>query len=101
MTSACTEAQSDINKSQNINVDILVASMCSVFKLHDANAQLVLVSLYLVDVPFRTSHILHLNASALFLKVQTLQSQNPLSAEGLACLFGLQDLKRAMVRAFK
>ncbi len=51
------------------------------------------VSLYLVDVPFRTSHILHLNASALFLKVQTLQSQNPLSAEGLACLFGLQDLK--------
>lgn len=56
------------------------------------------VSLYLVDVPFRTSHILHLNASALFLKVQTLQSQNPLSAEGLACLFGLQDLKRKWLR---
>ena len=30
-----------------------------------------------VDVPLRTSHIAHLNASGLFLKVQTLQSQAP------------------------
>jgi len=30
---------------------------------------------YLVDVPFLTSQMLHLNASAVFLKVQTLQSQ--------------------------
>lgn len=28
-----------------------------------------------VEVPFRTSHIMHLKASALFRKVQTLQSQ--------------------------
>lgn len=30
---------------------------------------------YLVDVPFLTSQMLHLKASAVFLKVQTLQSQ--------------------------
>lgn len=30
---------------------------------------------YLVDVPFLTSQMLHLNASAVFLKVHTLQSQ--------------------------
>lgn len=47
---------------------------------------------FLVDVPFRTSQMLHLKASALFLKVQTLQSQNPSSAVGLACLFGLVGL---------
>lgn len=31
--------------------------------------------LYLVEVPFLTSHIAHLKASAPFLYVQTLQSQ--------------------------
>ena len=36
---------------------------------------------YLVLVPFRTSHMEHLNASALFLKVQMGQSQAP-SASG-------------------
>lgn len=30
---------------------------------------------YRVDVPFLTSHMRHLNASALFLNVHTLQSQ--------------------------
>lgn len=30
---------------------------------------------YLVDVPFLTSQMLHLKASAVFLKVHTLQSQ--------------------------
>lgn len=45
---------------------------------------------YRVDVPFLTSHIMHLNASAVFLKVQTLQSQQPSSDGGLQCLFGLQ-----------
>lgn len=44
---------------------------------------------FLVEVPFRTSQMLHLKASALFLKVQTLQSQKPSSAAGFACLFGL------------
>lgn len=43
-----------------------------------------------MEVPFLTSQILHLKASALFLKVQTLQSQKPSSAAGFACLFGLQ-----------
>lgn len=38
-------------------------------------------SSYLVDVPFLTSHIMHLKASAVFLYVHTLQSQNP-SSEG-------------------
>lgn len=45
-----------------------------------------------VDVPFLTSHIMHLNASALFLNVQTLQSQYPSSEEGLVCRFGLVGL---------
>lgn len=45
---------------------------------------------YLVEVPFLTSQMLHLKASALFRKVQTLQSQKPSSAAGFACLFGLQ-----------
>lgn len=36
---------------------------------------------FLVDVPFLTSHIMHLKASAVFLYVHTLQSQNP-SSEG-------------------
>lgn len=44
---------------------------------------------YRVDVPFLTSHIMHLNASALFLNVHTLQSQYPSSEEGLGCRFGL------------
>lgn len=44
---------------------------------------------YRVDVPFLTSHMRHLNASALFLKVHTLQSQQP-SSEGFDCLFGLE-----------
>jgi len=35
--------------------------------------------------------MLHLKASALFLKVHTLQSQKPSSAAGLACLFGLEE----------
>ena len=33
-----------------------------------------------VEVPFRTSHMAHLKASGLFLKVQTLQSHAPSSA---------------------
>lgn len=45
-----------------------------------------------MEVPFRTSQMLHLKASALFLKVQTLQSQKPSSAAGFACLFGLVGL---------
>lgn len=49
---------------------------------------------YRVDVPFLTSHIKHLNASALFLNVQTLQSQYPSSEEGLDCRFGLQTKKQ-------
>lgn len=44
-----------------------------------------------MEVPFLTSQMLHLKASALFLKVQTLQSQKPSSAAGFACLFGLQS----------
>lgn len=44
---------------------------------------------YRVDVPFLTSHMRHLNASALFLNVHTLQSQQP-SSEGFDCLFGLK-----------
>lgn len=48
------------------------------------------MTMYLVEVPFLTSHMLHLKASALFLKVQTLQSQKPSSATGLACLLGLE-----------
>lgn len=44
---------------------------------------------YRVDVPFLTSHMRHLNASALFLNVHTLQSQQP-SSEGFDCLFGLE-----------
>lgn len=47
---------------------------------------------FLVEVPFLTSQMLHLKASALFRKVQTLQSQNPSSAAGFACLFGLVGL---------
>ena len=42
---------------------------------------------FLVEVPFRTSHIEHLKASALFLKVQTLQSQVPSSASEAALAF--------------
>lgn len=42
-----------------------------------------------VDVPLRTSHIRHLNASAVFLNVHTLQSQK-LSSNTLACLFVLR-----------
>lgn len=49
------------------------------------------VRTYLVEVPFLTSQMLHLKASALFLKVHTLQSQKPSSAAGLACLFGLEE----------
>ena len=45
-----------------------------------------MASFYLVLVPFRTSHMEHLNASALFLKVQTEQSQkeapDPSTASG-------------------
>lgn len=37
---------------------------------------------YLVLVPFRTSHMEHLNASALFLKVQTEQSQKEAPSSG-------------------
>ena len=37
---------------------------------------------YRVDVPFLTSHIMHLKASAVFLYVQTLQSQYASSEEG-------------------
>lgn len=44
-----------------------------------------------MEVPFLTSQMLHLKASALFLKVHTLQSQKPSSAAGLACLFGLEE----------
>lgn len=44
---------------------------------------------YLVDVPFLTSHMRHLNASALFLNVHTLQSQYPSSEDGLDVRFGL------------
>lgn len=43
-----------------------------------------------VDVPLRTSHIRHLKASALFLKVHTLQSQYPSSDDGFGCRFGLK-----------
>lgn len=43
-----------------------------------------------MEVPLRTSHIRHLKASALFLKVQTLQSQYPSSEEGFGCRFGLR-----------
>ena len=56
---------------------------------------------YRVDVPFRTSHIMHLNASALFLYVQTLQSQYPSSAEGLGCRFGLQTKQTHRVQWFR
>lgn len=41
--------------------------------------------------------MLHLKASALFLKVHTLQSQKPSSAAGLACLFGLEEGGRSVV----
>lgn len=45
-----------------------------------------------VEVPLRTSHIRHLKASALFLKVHTLQSQYPSSDDGFGCRFGLVGL---------
>lgn len=47
---------------------------------------------FLVDVPFLTSHIMHLKASAVFLYVHTLQSQNPSSEEGFGWRFGLVGL---------
>ena len=43
-----------------------------------------------VEVPFRTSHIAHLKASGLFLKVQTLQSQAPSSGAGPLLRFRLE-----------
>lgn len=55
---------------------------------------------YRVDVPFRTSHIKHLNASALFLNVHTLQSQYP-SSEGLGCRFGLQTKTKINLNGLK
>lgn len=48
------------------------------------------VSSHRVEVPLRTSHIRHLKASALFLKVHTLQSQYPSSDDGFGCRFGLK-----------
>lgn len=48
-----------------------------------------------VEVPFLTSHIKHLKASALLRKVQTLQSQYPSSEEGFGCRFGLRRHTRA------
>lgn len=48
------------------------------------------MSSHRVEVPLRTSHIRHLKASALFLKVHTLQSQYPSSDDGFGCRFGLK-----------
>ena len=47
---------------------------------------------YLVDVPFLTSHMEHLKASALFLKVQTEQSQKfPPSPASGECAAAAED----------
>ena len=50
---------------------------------------------YLVEVPFRVSHIEHLKASALFLNVHTEQSHEEpsVSSKDLTVFFGLQVKK--------
>ena len=72
--------------------EILSSPLFQVFKRPPGMLFFLMSVTYLVDVPFRTSHISHLNASGGFLNVQTEQSQKP-SVSATLARFDLKEIR--------